>query len=166
MLCARAASTAVRRRGLALISPPPMRAATVISLMSFVKIFPRLASLAAFLVLIVPHLEWPDIERLRTRLPSLREYHMAPTGTTLYGAFAVHLPDSLWIAMGGVQCGEAGWRCWGWEHCSSQGARPPGARGSAPRHRSRRSRKASRPGTARASTAAGRRAARPTTSTI
>ena len=31
--------------------------------------------------------------------------------------------------MGGVQCGEAGWRCWGWEHCSSQGARPPGARG-------------------------------------
>jgi hypothetical protein len=30
-----------------------------------VKAFPRLASFAAFLCLIVLHLEWPDIERLR-----------------------------------------------------------------------------------------------------
>src|SRR5215468_5796987 len=65
MLCARAARTAVRSRGFALMSPPPRRAETVISLMSFVKIFPRLASLAAFLCLMVLHLEWPDIERLR-----------------------------------------------------------------------------------------------------
>src|SRR5262245_49502666 len=70
MLCARAASIAVRRRGLAFASPPPRRAATVISLMSLVKAFPRLASLAAFLCLIVLHLEWPDIERLRTDGPS------------------------------------------------------------------------------------------------
>src|SRR5215475_14424885 len=66
MLWARAARTAVRKRGLALTSPPPRRAATVISLMSLVKIFPRLASLAAFLCLMVLHLEWPDIERLRS----------------------------------------------------------------------------------------------------
>jgi hypothetical protein len=57
MLLCRAVTTAVRSRGLALTSPPPMRAATVISLMSFVKILPRLASLAAFLCLIVLHLE-------------------------------------------------------------------------------------------------------------
>src|SRR5207244_11939205 len=44
MLFCRAVSTAVRSRGLALRSPPPRRAATVISLMSLVKIFPRLAS--------------------------------------------------------------------------------------------------------------------------
>src|SRR5581483_8503439 len=62
MLAAFAASTAVRRRGLKFGSPlPPSRAATVISLMSFVKTLPRFASLAAFLCLMVLHLEWPDI---------------------------------------------------------------------------------------------------------
>src|SRR6185436_2854542 len=60
MLCERAVVTAVRRRGLALTSPPPMRAATVISLMSLVKILPRLESLSAFLCLIVLHLESRD----------------------------------------------------------------------------------------------------------
>jgi hypothetical protein len=30
-----------------------------------VKTFPRFASLAAFLCLMVLHFEWPDIERLR-----------------------------------------------------------------------------------------------------
>jgi len=39
------------------VHPPPRRAATVISLMSFVKIFPRFASFAPFLCLIVLHLE-------------------------------------------------------------------------------------------------------------
>src|SRR6185295_14720415 len=61
MLLLRAVKTAVRSRGLALMSPPPMRAATVISLISFVKILPRLASFAAFLCLIVLHFEWPDM---------------------------------------------------------------------------------------------------------
>jgi hypothetical protein len=61
MLCARAVVTAVRKRGLALMSPPPIRAATVISLISLVKILPRLESLSAFLCLIVLHLEWPDM---------------------------------------------------------------------------------------------------------
>src|SRR5215471_17775541 len=61
MLFCRAVSTAVRRRGLALMSPPPSFAATVISLISLVNSLPRLASLAAFLCLMVLHLEWPDM---------------------------------------------------------------------------------------------------------
>jgi hypothetical protein len=44
---ARAASMAVRSRGLPFGSPPPNFAATVISRMSFVKSAPRLASAAA-----------------------------------------------------------------------------------------------------------------------
>src|ERR1041384_8041287 len=64
MLLAFAADTAVRKRGLASISPPPILAATVISLISLVKILPRLASFAAFLCLIVLHLEWPDMTGL------------------------------------------------------------------------------------------------------
>src|SRR5689334_13586318 len=61
MLFCRAVVTAVRRRGFALMSPPPSRAATVISLMNFVKSFPRRASFSAFLCLIELHLEWPDM---------------------------------------------------------------------------------------------------------
>ena len=40
---------------------PPLRAAIMISLMTRVNIFPRLASVAAFLCLIVAHLLCPDI---------------------------------------------------------------------------------------------------------
>jgi hypothetical protein len=36
----------------------------VISRISLVKMRPRLASVAAFLCLIVAHFEWPDIEEL------------------------------------------------------------------------------------------------------
>src|ERR1041385_2870373 len=61
MLLAFASVTIVRRRGLESGSPPPARAATVNSLMMRVKIFPRLASAAPFLCLIVCHLEWPDM---------------------------------------------------------------------------------------------------------
>src|SRR5688500_17795028 len=56
-----ASETALRGRALASGSPPPVRAATAISLMSFVKTLPRLASSAPFLCLIVCHLECPDI---------------------------------------------------------------------------------------------------------
>src|SRR3954469_23222026 len=62
MLFAFASAMAARRRGLPIGSPPPMRAATVISLRMRVKIFPRLASAAPFLCLMVLHLLWPDIE--------------------------------------------------------------------------------------------------------
>src|ERR1700733_8786231 len=56
-----AARMAVRSRGLESGSPPPTRAAMVISRISLVKMRPRLASVAAFLCLIVAHLECPDM---------------------------------------------------------------------------------------------------------
>src|ERR1700690_8629 len=57
-----AESMAVRRRGLVMGSAPPVRAAMVNSRIILVKILPRLASVAAFLCLIVAHLECPDID--------------------------------------------------------------------------------------------------------
>src|SRR6266849_2559567 len=56
-----AASMAVRSRGLEFGSPPPMRAAMLISRMIRVKTRPRFASVAPFLCLIVAHFECPDI---------------------------------------------------------------------------------------------------------
>src|SRR5215217_7349599 len=56
-----ASRIALRRRALASGSPPPVRAATVISLINFVNSLPRLASSAPFLCLILCHLECPDI---------------------------------------------------------------------------------------------------------
>src|SRR6266849_4605928 len=61
MFSALAAAMAPRKRGLPSASPPPLLAAMVISLIRRVKIFPRLASSAPFLCLIVAHLEWPDM---------------------------------------------------------------------------------------------------------
>src|ERR1043165_3393884 len=61
MLPAFASEIALRRRALASGSPPPVRAATVNSLMNLVKSFPRLASSAPFLCLIECHFECPDI---------------------------------------------------------------------------------------------------------
>src|ERR1700751_4085015 len=63
-----AAAMAVRRRGLVSGSAPPSRAAMDISRISLVKTRPRLASVAAFLCLIVAHLECPDIARLACKL--------------------------------------------------------------------------------------------------
>src|SRR5688500_19153527 len=75
MLLSVALSTASRRRGFIPASPPPRRAATVISLMSRVKILPRFASVAAFLCLMFAHLLWPAmvfplLDRKSTRLNS------------------------------------------------------------------------------------------------
>src|SRR5579871_4764435 len=61
MLTSRPLSTAVRRRGLPLMSPPPSRAETVISLMTLVHIFDFLASEASFLCLILDHRLCPDM---------------------------------------------------------------------------------------------------------
>src|SRR5580698_6022796 len=61
MLAALASVTALRRRGFMSASPPPERAAIIISLIMRVNAFPRLASVAAFLCLMVAHLECPDI---------------------------------------------------------------------------------------------------------
>src|SRR5688572_1155267 len=62
MLPAVASRIALRSRALPSGSPPPERAATVISLINFVNSFPRLASSAPFLCLILCHLECPDID--------------------------------------------------------------------------------------------------------
>src|SRR3982751_673334 len=61
MLTARALSMAERRRGLPVGSPPPNRADTVISLITFVHTFDFLASVASFLCLIFDQRLWPDI---------------------------------------------------------------------------------------------------------
>src|SRR5262245_47334041 len=61
MLTDLAALMAVRRRGLASGSPPPWRAAMVISLMYLENTLPRAWSVAAFFRRIVAHLEWPDM---------------------------------------------------------------------------------------------------------
>src|SRR5919202_6187963 len=47
------------RVGLPAGSPPPVRAATSMFLISLAKSLPRLASIPAFLCLVVAHLEWP-----------------------------------------------------------------------------------------------------------
>src|SRR3954464_12590627 len=77
MLFALASAMIVRRRGFMSGSPPPLRAATVSSLMRRVKILPRLASAAPFLCLIVCHLEWPDMRKVpQKRVKRERElYH-------------------------------------------------------------------------------------------
>src|ERR671918_335663 len=61
MLPPLASRIALRSRALASGSPPPLRAATVISLMNLVNSLPRLASSAPFLCLILCHFECPDI---------------------------------------------------------------------------------------------------------
>src|SRR5437870_198195 len=62
MFSSLASDTAFLSLGLPSTSPPPIRAAIVISLMTFVNMRPRLASMAPFLCLILCHLEWPDID--------------------------------------------------------------------------------------------------------
>src|SRR5206468_1693779 len=63
MLAAFAARMTVRRRGFPSGSPPPTRAATVISLISLVNTRPRLASAAPFLCLIVCNFTTNRLER-------------------------------------------------------------------------------------------------------
>src|SRR5260370_18928934 len=78
-----AARMAVGRRGLELASPPPMRAAMVISRITRVKTRPRFASVAAFLCLMVAHFECPDM--------TLTLFCFS--GPELAGVFGVRDPD-------------------------------------------------------------------------
>src|SRR6185312_7162697 len=50
--------------GLPAGSPPPVRAATSMFLISLAKFLPRRASMIAFLCLVVAHLEWPLMQVL------------------------------------------------------------------------------------------------------
>src|ERR1700722_17214175 len=52
---------ASKRVGLPAGSPPPVRPATSMFLIILANSLPRLASITAFLCLVVAHLEWPDI---------------------------------------------------------------------------------------------------------
>jgi hypothetical protein len=61
MLFSYALSIARRSRGFMAGSPPPMRAATVISLMRRVKILPRFASWRPLRCWMLAHLLWPAI---------------------------------------------------------------------------------------------------------
>src|SRR5262249_51960711 len=63
MLTDFASAITVRRRGLVSGSPPPFLAATASSLMMRVNTFPRFASAAPFLCLMVCHFEWPDMAK-------------------------------------------------------------------------------------------------------
>src|SRR5580692_1625768 len=69
-----AARMAVRRRGLVSGSAPPVRAAIVSSRIILVKILPRLASVAAFLCLIVAHFECPDMVNLLREVWQEQQY--------------------------------------------------------------------------------------------
>src|SRR5215212_4613822 len=65
--------------GLPAGSPPPIRAATSMFLISLANILPRRASMTAFLCLVVAHLEWPlMMSSLGHR--SRRSYRGAATG--------------------------------------------------------------------------------------
>ena len=59
MFEARHLSNTIRKRGFMFGSPPPIFAAMVISLLSFEKIFPRLASIAPLKRLTLAHLLCP-----------------------------------------------------------------------------------------------------------
>src|SRR5512133_3079774 len=63
--------TASNSVGLPERSPPPVRAATSMFLISLAKSLPRLASIPAFLCLVVAHLEWPLIAPCPSRLRQL-----------------------------------------------------------------------------------------------
>src|SRR6266516_7306244 len=67
MLAARHLSSTMRRRGFILGSPPPILAAMVISLLSFEKILPRLASMAPLKCLTFAHLLCPAITSVSLR---------------------------------------------------------------------------------------------------
>src|SRR5690606_16841014 len=66
MFAASALSIAVRRRGFVAGSPPPMRAAVVISRISFVNSLPRFASWAFFRCWMFAHFEWPAMSERET----------------------------------------------------------------------------------------------------
>src|ERR687889_1097644 len=58
--------------GLPAGSPPPIRAATSMFLVSLANILPRRASTTAFLCLVVAHFEWPDMRVPSRSLPGRR----------------------------------------------------------------------------------------------
>src|SRR3954469_2767337 len=62
-------------------SPPPIRAATSMFLISLANILPRRASMTAFLCFVVAHLEWPDMALPLPTTTRLRAGPPAPRTT-------------------------------------------------------------------------------------
>src|SRR5438477_298720 len=124
MLFWRAVVTAVRSRGFALRSPPPRRAATVISLMNLVNCLPRRASLSAFLCLIELHLEWPDMARCPAVTTSPTASKSRKPRRTRYCARGPGIDNAPGCGAGRV----GGWRSGSW----APRAAPPRARPSPP----------------------------------
>src|SRR6476619_76853 len=77
----RAFATAAARVLLAAGSGPPSFAATMIARESFENSWPRFLSVAAFLCLIVDHLEWPDMEPPLSPAPVARRRARPPRPT-------------------------------------------------------------------------------------
>src|SRR5437763_17071652 len=95
MLPAFASEIALRKRAFASGSLPPVRAATVNSLMNFVKSFPRLASSAPFLCLIECHFECPDIEKLILTIRLILTADYITSATSSFGALASNARELL-----------------------------------------------------------------------
>src|SRR5918911_3647237 len=76
--------------GLPIGSPPPMRAATSTFLIKRAKSLPRLASMTAFLCLVVAHFEWPDISNPPLTLAGPAHHrHEVPVQTGVAGELGV-----------------------------------------------------------------------------
>src|SRR5919199_1529599 len=86
--------------GLPAGSPPPVRAATSTFLISLANILPRLASMTAFLCLVVAHFEWPDISYLRLMIHACvdcpRRIHGQPVRMELAGRLRVDGCGERW----------------------------------------------------------------------
>src|SRR6516225_12365688 len=103
-----AARIAVRSRGFELESPPPIRAAMVISRIRRVKTRPRFASVAAFLCLIVAHFECPDMTNPLLSLVAVSR----PCGIWLgHPASAKEWTRGSFYPHCGVTCAETYVRC-------------------------------------------------------
>src|SRR6266571_3597518 len=77
------------RVGLPAGSPPPVRAATSTFLIRRAKSLPRLASMAAFLCLVVAHFEWPDIAPPLLSLCLAHQLHEAAMHAQVTGELRV-----------------------------------------------------------------------------
>src|SRR5579875_1153954 len=78
-------------------SPPPVRAATSMFLISLANSLPRLASMTAFLCLVVAHLECP-----LTGLPSLRS--VRPPEGYAYLICSLRMRRSLLCLLSRIRC--------------------------------------------------------------
>src|SRR6266849_1324151 len=81
--------TASYKVGLPAGSPPPVRAATSTFLIRRAKSLPRLASMTAFLCLVVAHFEWPDIAPPLLSLCLAHQLHEAAMHAQVTGELRV-----------------------------------------------------------------------------